>query len=80
VGGLREKILAAQQAGVRKILLPESNRREVEIMNEDVRNAAELHFISSITEVVDHVLLPPAQSNLQQEQGTEPTEEHILRA
>jgi ATP-dependent Lon protease len=67
VGGLREKILAAQQAGVRTILLPERNKREVLVMNDEVRNAAELHFISSINEVVDLVLLPPSQ--LQHAQG-----------
>lgn len=76
VGGLREKILAAQQAGVRTILLPERNRQEVEIMNEDVRNAAELHFISSINEVVDHVLLPSTQniSPYGQQANTQQTE------
>ncbi|KAF1074698.1 S16 family serine protease [Halodesulfovibrio sp. MK-HDV] len=67
VGGLREKILAAQQAGVRTILLPERNKREVLVMNDEVRNAAELHFISSINEVVDLVLLP--SSELQHAQG-----------
>ncbi|MEZ0575668.1 S16 family serine protease [Halodesulfovibrio aestuarii] len=60
VGGLREKILAAQQAGVRVILLPERNKKEVQVMNDEVRNAAELHFVSSINEIVEHVLLPSA--------------------
>ena len=67
VGGLREKILAAQQAGVRTILLPERNKREVLVMNDEVRNAADLHFISSINEVVDLVLLPSTE--LQHAQG-----------
>lgn len=60
VGGLREKILAAQQAGAHSVLLPERNKLEIQVMSDEIRNAAELHFISSIEEAVELVLLPPA--------------------
>ena len=58
VSGLREKILAAQQAGVRMAILPERNRRDMESMDEEVRNAVELLFVNSIDEAIDAVLLP----------------------
>ena len=58
VSGLREKILAAQQAGVRMAVLPERNRRDMESMDEEVRNAVELLFVTRIDEAVDAVLLP----------------------
>ena len=58
VSGLREKILAAQQAGVRMAILPERNRRDMESMDEEVRSAVELLFVNSIDEAIDAVLLP----------------------
>lgn len=58
VSGLREKILAAQQAGVRTAVLPERNRPDMKSMDEEVRNAVELLFVNSIDEAIDAVLLP----------------------
>ncbi len=58
VSGLREKLLAAQQAGVRMAVLPERNRAEMESMDDEVRNAVELLFVSDIHMAVEAVLLP----------------------
>lgn len=58
VSGLREKVLAAQQAGVRLAVLPERNRAEMMAMDEEVRNAVELLFVSNIEMAVEAVLLP----------------------
>jgi ATP-dependent Lon protease len=58
VSGLREKVLAAQQAGVRLAVLPERNRDEMMAMDEEVRNAVELLFVSNIEMAVEAVLLP----------------------
>jgi ATP-dependent Lon protease len=52
VGGIREKILAAHRAGIRKVVLPKENERDLQDVPEDVR--AELTFVP--VETVEEVL------------------------
>ena len=56
VSGLREKILAAQQAGVKLVIFPKQNERIVESLASDVRDAVELLFIDDIEPAVERVL------------------------
>ena len=58
VSGLREKILAAQQAGVRVAVFPRDNEAEIERMAPEVRDAVDMVFAATLDEVVDVVLLP----------------------
>ncbi len=60
VSGLRMKILAAAQAGVVKVVLPERNRADVESLEPEVQDALEIVFASRADEAVEHVLLPKA--------------------
>jgi ATP-dependent Lon protease len=52
VGGIKEKILAAHRAGIRKVILPKENERDLNDVPEDVRS--ELAFI--MAETVEEVL------------------------
>jgi ATP-dependent Lon protease len=56
VGGIKEKILAAHRAGIKKVILPKENVRDLEDVPEDVR--AELGFVpvETIEEVLKTVL------------------------
>jgi ATP-dependent Lon protease len=56
VGGLKEKILAAHRAGIRRILLPSRNEADIEDLLEDVRKDLQIVFISRISEVIDTAL------------------------
>ncbi len=56
VGGLKEKILAAHRAGIRRILLPARNEADVEDLPEDVRKELQIVFVSRISEVIDAAL------------------------
>jgi ATP-dependent Lon protease len=56
VGGIKEKVLAAHRAGIRRIILPLRNEADVEDIPEDVRNELQIVFISRINEVVDVAL------------------------
>ncbi len=58
VSGLREKILAAQQAGVRVAVFPKENQTEIERLAPEVRDAVDMVFASTLDEVVDVVLEP----------------------
>jgi ATP-dependent Lon protease len=56
VGGLKEKILAAHRAGIRRIMLPSRNEADVEDLPDDVRKELQIVFVSGISEVIDAAL------------------------
>ena len=56
VGGLKEKILAAHRAGIRRIMLPARNEADIEDLPEDVRKELQIVFISRISEVIEAAL------------------------
>jgi ATP-dependent Lon protease len=56
IGGVKEKVLAAYRAGIRRILLPSRNEADADEIPEDVRNDLQIIFISRISEVLDSAL------------------------
>jgi len=59
VGGIKEKVLAANRAGMKLVVLPERNRKDVEEdVPEQVRRNLEFRFVESMEEVLDAVLEP----------------------
>jgi ATP-dependent Lon protease len=59
VGGIKEKVLAARRANVRKVLLPSRNRVDVEELPEEIRSSIEIELIDSIDEAVTRALTGP---------------------
>ncbi len=55
IGGLKEKLLAAGRAGVRTVLLPESNRGTVAELPEDLTQKLDLVYVASFKEALPHV-------------------------
>lgn len=52
IGGLKEKILAARRNGVKTIIIPERNRRDLEKLDDEVKGDVEFHLVSDIEEVI----------------------------
>jgi ATP-dependent Lon protease len=52
VGGIKEKVLAAYRAGIKTILLPAWNRKDIEDIPSDVQKNISFHFISDMMEMV----------------------------
>jgi ATP-dependent Lon protease len=52
IGGVKEKVLGAQRAGISRIILPADNRGDLDDLNETVRNGSEFHFVESLDEVL----------------------------
>jgi ATP-dependent Lon protease len=52
IGGLKEKVLAAHRAGVRRIVAPERNRDDLEDIPENVRNDLQFIFVSEAAEAL----------------------------
>lgn len=64
VGGIKEKVLAAHRAGIRRIIMSAENRVDVADLPEDVRTDIEFCYVERIEEVVKLTLeidLPPAE-------------------
>ncbi|HET6231727.1 MAG TPA: endopeptidase La [Longimicrobiaceae bacterium] len=57
IGGLKEKVLAAYRAGLRRVILPTANRRDLRDVPADVREKMEFHFVDRMDEVLDMALL-----------------------
>ncbi len=57
VGGIREKVLAAHRAGIRKVLLPKENEVDIQDIPEVVREEMEFVFIKSVNDALKHVLV-----------------------
>ena len=58
VGGIKEKVLAAHRAGVRTVILPRRNERDVEDVPEDLRKQIRFVLVDDADEVLRHALAP----------------------
>jgi len=56
VGGIGEKVLAALRSGIRELILPVMNEKDVLEIPEDVRHGVIFHYVHTISEVLDIVL------------------------
>jgi ATP-dependent Lon protease len=61
VGGVKEKVLAAHRAGVKTVILPEENRKDLEEIPRHVRRRLRFVFVKNMDEVLQEALLPAAQ-------------------
>jgi ATP-dependent Lon protease len=56
VGGIREKVLAAHRAGIRSLILPRRNERDLEDVPAELREQLDITFVDSAEEVVPRAL------------------------
>jgi ATP-dependent Lon protease len=59
VGGIKEKMLAAHRAGIREVLVPARNERDLDDVPKDVRSELKIHLIKRVADVLPLVLEPP---------------------
>ena len=57
VSGIREKILAAQRAGVKMVILPQQNQMDVTVVEAEAREGLEIVLAEEINQILDLVLL-----------------------
>jgi ATP-dependent Lon protease len=60
VGGIKEKILAAKRAGIKRVVLPQLNQRDAEEIPSELLEGLELQYVGRIDEALQHTLSPPA--------------------
>ncbi len=56
IGGLKEKLLAALRGGIKKVLIPEENAKDLAEIPDNVKNALEIIPVSRMGEVLQHAL------------------------
>ena len=56
IGGVKEKTIGAMRSGIRNIILPLDNKKDVDDIPEEVREKVTFHFVSTVREVLDLVL------------------------
>jgi ATP-dependent Lon protease len=64
VGGIKEKTVAAHRAGIRKVLLPARNRKDLEEVPQSVRDEVDFVFCERVDDVIREAL--GVQSNVGQ--------------
>ena len=63
VGGIKEKVLAARRAGIREVILPRQNEKNVnEDLTEELRRDMTIHFVQTVEEVLLLALTPAPKS------------------
>jgi ATP-dependent Lon protease len=61
VGGIKEKVLAARRHGIREVILPRQNEKNIkEDLTEDLRSELRIHYVQHIEEVLALALQPSA--------------------
>jgi len=58
VGGIKEKVLAAHRAGVREVMMPARNEKDLEEVPSEVLDALEIRFVNESMEAIREALRP----------------------
>jgi ATP-dependent Lon protease len=63
IGGVKEKVLAAYRAQIKKIILPAQNRKDMEDVPEEAQKGMEFVFVEHVREVFQHALAPASKKS-----------------
>jgi len=58
IGGVKEKVLAAYRAGLREVMMPKANEKDLRDLPAEVRQAMKFTFVSNMDDVLREALLP----------------------
>jgi len=56
VGGIKDKVLAAHRAGIKTLILPKWNEKDLEDIPQEVRDKIEFHFVDKMQNVLNIAL------------------------
>ncbi len=62
IGGLKEKLLAAHRGGIKTVVIPKDNERDLEEIPDNVKKDLSIHPVKWIDEVLDIALQKPVES------------------
>ena len=56
IGGLKEKILAAKNAGISTVLVPKKNEKDIEEISSEIKRGIEILFVENMQQVIAHAI------------------------
>ncbi len=56
IGGLKEKLLAASRGGIKKVLIPIENKKDLKDVDEEIKNDIEIVLVTHLDDVIEHAL------------------------
>ena len=62
IGGVKQKVLAAHRMGLKEVILPKRNEKDIDDVPESVRNEMTFHLASRVEEVLQFALEPLARA------------------
>lgn len=64
IGGVKEKVLAAHRAGIKELILPVENQRDMDDIPQEVRQALKFHWADELNSAIELALVPrPAEAS-----------------
>ena len=57
IGGLKEKLLAANKAGMKRVVVPEMNRSDVEVLDKEILGDMEIIFADTMKKVLEVAII-----------------------
>jgi len=57
VGGVQQKIVAAAESGIRKVFIPQGNRKDVELLPSEIKQKLEIRLVSKVEEVLNDAIV-----------------------
>jgi ATP-dependent Lon protease len=73
IGGLKEKVLAAYRAGIREVIMPKANQKDLREIPDDVKRNMAFTYVEKMDEVLHLALLPPVSLELADSVQPEPS-------
>jgi ATP-dependent Lon protease len=61
IGGLKEKLLAALRAGIKTVIIPDENAKDLTEIPDELKNALDILPVSRMDEVLKHAFTRPPQ-------------------
>jgi ATP-dependent Lon protease len=62
IGGLKEKLLAALRGGIKTVLIPKENEKDLAEIPDNVKEGLIIIPVSHVSEVLEHALLTPPEA------------------
>ena len=69
IGGVKQKLMAAQRAGLTTIFLPARNEPDLDDVPAEVRAALDIHLVGDVADIVASALEPAAEAGAEAEQS-----------
>jgi ATP-dependent Lon protease len=74
IGGLKEKLLAAQRGGIKTVLIPEENAKDLVDVNDSIKGGLDIIPVSRMDEVLTHALVRKPEPIVWEDTGVKPAE------